>query len=75
MLDVEELDFDVPCPGCGFYNPISLKQVILRDTVLCRGCHASLELDDRGNETRRGVRRIQSSLDDLERTFRSLGGN
>ena len=73
MLDLEKAEFEVPCPGCGFYNPILMKQVITRDTVICRGCHATLVLDDRDNEARRGVKRLQNSLDDLERAFRSLG--
>lgn len=73
MLDLEEAEFEIPCPGCGFYNPILLKQVITRDAVICRGCHATLVLDDRNNEARRGVKQLQNSLAALERAFRSFG--
>lgn len=74
MLDLQEAEFEVPCPSCGFYNVILMKHVIMRDTVICRGCHATLVLDDRNNEARRGARQLQTSLNDLGRAFRALGG-
>jgi hypothetical protein len=73
MLDLEHAEFEIPCPACKFYNPILLKQVLTRATVICRGCHATLVLNDKNNEVRRGLKQIKDSLDDLERAFRSFG--
>ncbi len=73
MLDLDKHTVEVDCPQCGFYNPITLKQVRLRDAVICRGCKSTIRLEDHMNETRKAIRSVNRALQELEEQFRSLG--
>jgi hypothetical protein len=66
MLHLDDQTFDFSCPNCGFYNPITLKQIRLRDAIICRGCKAILNFEDHMNETRKAVRSINKELRNLE---------
>ncbi len=71
MLDLDRQPIQFPCPRCGFYNGARLKQVRLRDVVICRGCKSNIQLDDHMNSYRRARRSIERALGDLRR---ALGG-
>jgi hypothetical protein len=43
-LDKVTLEFD--CLTCGFSNPATMGQIRLGDVVICRGCKATIRLDD-----------------------------
>ena len=66
VLNLDTFDFDLQCPQCGFHNPATIKQARLRDAVICRGCKATIRLDDQMNECRNAVRRVRRSLRELE---------
>ena len=36
----------IPCPVCELETPVTLGAIRLGDTIICRGCHANLRLDD-----------------------------
>ena len=65
VFDLDRGAIDFPCPSCGFYNPAFLKQVRLRDVLICRGCKCNIQLDDHMNELRVARRRIRESLGHL----------
>jgi hypothetical protein len=71
MLDLDARTFEFPCPKCGFYNPVYLRQVRLRDVIICRGCKRDLQLDDHMNDYRLARRRIQNALKTLQRSLGS----
>lgn len=69
MFSLDKLSIDVPCPRCGFYNDIFLKQVKVRDVVICRGCKGNIQLDDYMNEYLKANRRIRKAIKDLSGVF------
>lgn len=67
MLDLDPVTLDATCPRCGFLNDFTIKQVRLRDVVICRGCHSNVKLDDQLNTVRRArgnLKRVTGDLDD-----------
>lgn len=68
ILDKQTLSF--PCPSCGFYNDIFFRQVVLRDTIICRGCHANIRLDDQMDEARKARKKIRAIFRGIEDLFR-----
>ena len=66
MFNLDRHKIEFPCPSCGFYNPATIKQARLRDAVICRGCKATIRLDDHMNECKNTFRRIRKSLREFE---------
>ncbi len=73
MLDLDKHELDLPCPRCGFYNPVTLKAVRLRDAVICRGCKATIRFEDHMNETRKAVKTINRAVRELEDQIGDMG--
>lgn len=73
MLNLDKQFVEIACPRCGFYNPVTLKQVRLRDAVICRGCKVTINFDDHMNETSKAVRSINRALRDLEEQIHAIG--
>lgn len=72
MINVGRLDFEIECPRCRFSTQVFLQEVVQRDILICRGCKASIRLEDQMNEARRIQRRLQRSLTQLEDTLRAF---
>ena len=72
MIDLDKQSIEISCPRCGFYNPVFLRQVKLRDVVICRGCKVNIQLDDYMNEYRKTEKSIQNLLAELESKFKNL---
>ncbi len=72
MIDLDKLEIDFKCPKCDFYNKAYIKQVRLRDVVICRGCKTNIRLDDQMNQAKKAVRDINRSMRELEKTFNNL---
>jgi hypothetical protein len=68
LLDRAELD--VPCPRCGFYNGFTFRQARLQDAIICRGCKATIRLDDHMGECRKAARQVDESISRLARSLR-----
>lgn len=66
MLNLDKHSLDLACPRCQFYNSVTLKQIRLRDAVICRGCKAIISLDDSMNEVRKATRSINEALSNLK---------
>jgi len=65
QINLGKFEVEVDCPGCGFSNPIWLRQARLRDAIICRGCKANIQLDDSMNTVRKGVQSIHRALQQL----------
>lgn len=72
MINLDNETIESPCPRCGFYNAIFVKQARLRDVVICRGCKSNIQLDDRMNECRKAERSLRKTLQELEKTLNNL---
>jgi hypothetical protein len=73
MIDLDVYSIDFECPRCKFYNSATLKQVRLRDVLICRGCKSLINLEDHMNEVRKAIRSITKSINHLETTFQRIG--
>ena len=72
MIELDRHEIEFPCPQCDFYNKIWLKQACLRDTIICRGCKSNIRLDDQMNETRKAIRSIRRTMNELEKTLKGM---
>lgn len=63
-----DIDLDLDCPECGSTVKVTSAQVAAQRTVRCRRGHAIKLQDDGG-----GFRKVQRSLDDLDRTLKDFG--
>jgi hypothetical protein len=71
-ISLDTFDADIACPTCKFINTFSFKQARLRDVIICRGCKANIQLDDRMNECRKAERDIRRAFGELTRSLGSL---
>lgn len=69
MIDLDTKTIAFQCPNCDFYNEAFLKQVRIRDVIICRGCKSNIHLDDYMNQYQRARRSIKKAFRDLERTI------
>jgi len=67
FLDDETIT--VACPRCRFETDVTLREIRLRDAIICRGCKAILQLDDYMCQTRKAQLSIQRALHELEQSF------
>ena len=72
MINFDKENIPLPCPNCEFYNEINLKQVRLRDVIICRGCKSNIRLDDQMNETKKAIRSIKRAMNELESTLNEM---
>ena len=72
MIDLDRLEFDMECPRCRFYVSFSFRDARLRDALICRGCKATIQLDDRANECRRARERVNAAMRRLQATLGSF---
>ena len=71
-MDLDNFEVDVDCPGCGFSNPIWIKQARIRDVIICRGCKSNIQLDDSMNTVRKGVRSMHRAFRQLNEQLGSI---
>jgi hypothetical protein len=62
VLSMDNVPIEAICPVCDFFNEVNLKQVRLRDVVICRGCKASIQLEDYMNECRKAERVVKETF-------------
>jgi peptide subunit release factor 1 (eRF1) len=70
MLNINKQKIEFQCPECHFYNETSIRQVILRNIIICRGCKCSIQLEDYMNECRKLEKTINTVIDKLKRTIK-----
>lgn len=72
-FDIDLQETDVECPRCHFHNPAWVRQIRLRDTIICRGCKANLRLDDSMNTVRKARRGIMESFREVMAQLETSG--
>lgn len=73
MIDISKREVSIPCPNCKRVIHVSLKQVVIEDTVTCSGCSRKIKLVDKDKSARKGVKDINRALSDFEKTLKSFG--
>lgn len=73
MLSIDPLQIEFNCPECGFYNEATIKEVRIRDIIICRGCKSNIQLEDYMNEVRKAERQFRNEMKKLNNTFKELG--
>lgn len=73
MIDIERVKIDIRCPSCQFLNPVTLKQVRLRDVIICRGCKANVRLEDHLYTMRKSIRSFQRTMREFEEQLAKIG--
>ena len=68
-LDIDGVEIEIECPRCGFFNPIWLNQIRLRDVVICRGCKSNIQLEDYMNTFRKAREDLDRQIRELQRTL------
>jgi hypothetical protein len=72
VIDLDRIEFEVACPRCNFATKIFYRDARLRDVLICRGCKANIQLDDRMNECRKARRQVNAAMQQLEDALTSL---
>lgn len=72
MFDLDNKEIEINCPNCDFFNPIKLKDVRLRNVIICRGCKSNLQLDDYMNSYRIQQQKIKAILDEITKTIKEI---
>ena len=62
----------VECPQCRFETDVTLREIRLRDAIICRGCKAILQLDDYMCQIRKAQLSIERALCELEQSFGNI---
>ncbi len=66
MTGLDKFQIPINCPNCHFENTVTLKQVRVRNVVICRGCKYNLQLHDQLNTTRKAISSVQRAFASLE---------
>ncbi len=72
MIKVENIEIEIQCPKCNFYNYFRIKQAQLRDVIICRGCKANIQLDDQMNTVRKTIRDIEKAMRKFENSLQNF---
>jgi transcription elongation factor Elf1 len=57
------------CPECGFSNTVTLNQVQNEETIVCSGCHKNIKLNDKDSGTKKAIKDVNASMDELNRNL------
>jgi peptide subunit release factor 1 (eRF1) len=73
MFDLDGIRFDIHCPKCDFLNPVTFKQVRIKDMIICRGCKANIQLEDQMSTVRKSVRDIRQAMREIDEQLSGIG--
>jgi hypothetical protein len=72
MFDLGKQKIDIECPECNRKVSVTLDQVAEEQIVTCPIGH-KIQLQDKDNSAREGIKDINKSFKDLERTIKNFG--
>jgi hypothetical protein len=67
--DIDGFEVEIECPRCRFINPAWVKQVRLRDAIICRGCKCNIRLEDQMNTIRKARESVNRQVRELQQTL------
>ena len=62
----------IHCPRCSFYARPFLRQIRLRETIVCGGCKGNIRLDDHLGSFRKAQRRLGIAFSQLADALGSM---
>lgn len=68
-MNIDGEQIEISCPKCRFLNYPTIKQIRLRDALICRGCKSKINFDDHMNSVRKVQRQLLRAFADLERSL------
>jgi len=71
-MDLSKQKIGIHCPSCDFLNYVTLRQVQIRDVIICRGCKANIQLEDHLNTVRKALRSIRRELANLMKQLNDI---
>lgn len=72
MFDLDNIETEIDCPNCGFYNTVYFKDIKLRNVIICRGCKFNLQLDDYMNSYKIESRKLETEFKKLSNLLNEL---
>lgn len=63
LPELNRYPIEIQCPRCELHNWVTLAEVVRRDYVICRGCHANILLIDH-------LGSFQRFIHDFEKAFK-----
>lgn len=70
MTDILDAQVEISCPACASTIKVSMREVRDGRTVTCPQGH-HVQLREQGN----GIRQVERSLEEFERSLGRIGGN
>lgn len=64
-LNLGRHQVEIPCPRCRLHTWIAINDVLNHNVLICRGCHATLLLNDNLGSLHRSVRSLDSAFNSL----------
>lgn len=72
MIDLDTVAINIPCPKCGFANPVTIQDVRVQKRVVCRGCKRNIQLIDGDASTSKAKKDIGKSMRNLEKKIKDI---
>lgn len=73
MFDLGKQSVTVECPACHFTGQVTIKQVQIRDVVICRGCKGNIQLEDHLGTTEKAMRDLRRAIRQLQDQLAGMG--
>lgn len=67
MINIDLIEVDIDCPKCKFNNQIYLKNIRLKDVIICRGCKRNIQLNDHMNTFRKAKKEIEKQFNEIQK--------
>lgn len=72
MFDLGKTKISINCPSCEFVNKVTLDDVSKGKEIICKGCLNIIKLVDKDNSTKKSVKSVKKSIDNLSNTLKKL---
>lgn len=69
MLNLSKEKIKINCPSCDFINYVTIKQIIIKYVLICRGCKNNIKLEDHFNTYKKALFSIQKTFEELKTKF------
>jgi hypothetical protein len=69
MFNFGSQTIEFQCPECQFYNVASMKQIINKARIICRGCKINIQLSDGSGDIKNAEKQISGLMNEIEKLF------
>lgn len=72
MIDIGKRKISLKCPSCDFNNHVTLDDVSKGKSIICNGCLKTIKLVDNEGSTKKFIKTIKQTTNDLSNNLRKL---